>query len=151
MTIRMYSEVDFQSIEKIYNLSKLDELSQEDTLFTLLPLSEDKERSKLLFESQIFVYELESIVAFCAIFESEIRALFVHPNYRGHGIGKDLLEHLLSLTSRSASLYVAASNSFAKEMYKKSGFVITETFETTYNSVKVTVNKMVKNEGEQGA
>lgn len=144
MTIRKYSDDDFQSIEAIYNLSKLDELVQEDSTFTLLPLSEDKARNKQLFESQIFVYELESVVAFCAIFESEIRALFVHPNYRGRGIGKDLLEHLLSLSSRNARLFVAASNFSAKEMYKKFGFAVTETFETTYNCVAVTANKMVK-------
>lgn len=147
MTIRNYSEDDFQSIEEIYNRSKLDELTNEDATFILLPLSEDKTRNEQLFESQIFVYELESVVAFCAIFKSEIRALFVHPSHRGRGIGKDLLEHLLSLSSRKISLYVAASNFSAKEMYKKFGFVVTDTFETTYNSVAVTANKMVRDNG----
>ncbi|WP_125717630.1 GNAT family N-acetyltransferase [Pseudoalteromonas rubra] len=142
MHIRKYAEGDFQSIEEIYNLSKLDELARESATFTLLPLSEDKVRNKLLFESQIFVYELESVVAFCAIFGSEIRALFVHPDHRGQGIGKDLLEHLVALSSREVSLHVAASNSSAIEMYSKFGFVITETFETTYNSMAVTANKM---------
>lgn len=142
MTIRKFSKDDFQSIEEIYNLSKLDELAQEDSTFTLLPLAEDKARKKQLFESQIFVYELESVVAFCAIFKSEIRGLFVHPDHRGHGLGKDLLEHLISLSSQDLSLYVAASNLFAKKMYEKFGFVVTETFETTYNCVDVTANKM---------
>ncbi|MDW7550681.1 GNAT family N-acetyltransferase [Pseudoalteromonas sp. SCSIO 43201] len=147
MTIRTYTEDDFQSIEEIYNLSKLDELAQEAAEFTLLPLSEDIPRNEQLFESQIFVYELGSIAAFCALCHTEIRALFVHPDHRGKGIGKDLLKYLLSLTSQEASLYVVASNCVAKEVYKSVGFVVTETFETTYNSVAVTVDKMVRNKG----
>ncbi|MBX2857845.1 MAG: hypothetical protein KTR17_04210, partial [Cellvibrionaceae bacterium] len=40
-------------------------------------------------------------------------------------------------------LYVASSNRPAKSLYKRYGFTVTETFETTYNQKPVIAEKMV--------
>ena len=144
MNIRAYTQDDLSAISEIYNRSKLDELKFEDTEFSLLPLEKDEVRFKGLMESEVYVYQTQDqISGFAAIYENEIRALFVHPNGRGEGVGKKLMEFLLSNIQGQPCLFVVSSNRPAKDLYKKYGFSITDTFETTYNQVPVVANKMV--------
>ena len=144
MNIRDFSENDLPAILDIYEKSKLDELLYESVQFQLLPLEKDEKRLRELLESEIYVYEMVGVVAYCALFGSEIRALFVHPSERGKGIGKILLNYLLSKIDGSAILYVAKTNSPAKRLYEKYGFVVVEEFETTYNNISVLANKMTR-------
>jgi len=144
MNIRVFCENDFPAILDIYAKSKLDELRHESVQFQLLPLENDEKRLKELFESEIYVYEIGGVVAYCALFGSEIRALFVHPSDRGSGIGKLLLNFLLSKIDGCATLYVAKTNAPAKRLYEKFGFVVVEEFETTYNNISVMANKMTR-------
>ncbi len=145
MSIRQFLENDFPAIKDIYARSKLDELRFENQTFQLLPLERDARRLAELRESDIFVYEVDSrVVAYGALFKSEVRALFVHPDVRGLGIGRSLLEFLLSKIVRSANLYVAKNNAPAKKFYRAYGFFDVEEFETSYNGVSVYANKMVQ-------
>ena len=143
MRIRSFDESDFPAILDIYAKSKLDELVYERREFVLLPLEDDERRLAQLRESDVHVCEDNGVIAYGALFASEIRALFVHPDYRGKGLGKLLLMHLLSMIEGPAVLYVAKTNAPAKNLYEKFGFKVTEEFETTYNRVPVLANKMV--------
>lgn len=142
MSIRKYIQSDRNKILDIYAKSKLDELKFEKIKFELLPLEKDEKRFTQLFESDIYVYEENEVAAYCANFGSEISGLFVHPSNRRKGIGNKLFEFILSKTSDSAFLYVAASNSPAIKLYKKYGFEIIEEFSTSYNNVDVKAVKM---------
>lgn len=144
MNIRKFKEADFQDILDVYAASKLDELRYEKVDFELLPLDRDMKRLSLLQESDIYVCEDQSVIGYAAHCGSEIRALFVHPRGRRKGIGKGLLEFLLSIITGPAELYVAKSNSPAIELYKKYGFKTVEEFETTYNDIPVLANKMTR-------
>ena len=144
MSIRPFHANDLAALLDIYAKSKLDELIYEGREFVLLPLDQDQKRLAELQESDIYVCEDNGIVGYGALFGSEIRALFVLPNCRGKGIGKLLLKHLLSLVEKPTVLYVAKSNAPAKSLYETFGFRVTEEFETTYNSVPVLANKMVR-------
>ena len=144
MSIRPFHENDFAAILDIYAKSKLDELIYECTEFVLLPLEQDHKRLVELRESDVYVYDDNGVVGYGALLGSEIRALFVLPDYRGKGIGKLLLKHLLSCIEGSAILYVAKSNTPAKNLYETFGFKVAEQFETTYNCVPVLANKMVR-------
>lgn len=144
MSIRAYHQNDLPDIFDIYGLSKLDELKFEDQIFTLLPLEKDQVRLSGLMESEIYLYqEQDRIFGYGAINGNEIRALFVHPQFRGMGIGKKLLEFLLSVIEGQPCLYVTSSNQPAKHLYQRYGFKVTETFKTTYNQMPVVAQKMI--------
>lgn len=94
-------------------------------------------------ESEIFVYqEQDCVVAYGAYLGNEIRALFVHPDFRNKGIGNKLLIFLLSQIEGMACLYVAASNQPAKDLYQRYGFSVVDSFVTTYNKAPVIAEKM---------
>lgn len=143
MTIRPFNKTDLPAIFDIYRQCKLDELRFEQQTFTLLPLEEDETRLGQLLESDIFMYESNGILAYAALFHSEIRALFVTPQARGQGIGQQLLDFLLDKTNGVTRLYVAKTNAPAKQLYEKYGFKITEEFQTYYNGLPVQANMMV--------
>jgi putative acetyltransferase len=84
-----------------------------------------------------------------ALFGSEIRALFVHPDCRGKGIGTSLLVFLLSKMVGSATLYVAKTNAFAKKFYHNYGFKVVDELQTTYNGRPVLANKMLRVENNE--
>ena len=142
MKIRKFVDSDFPSIINIYAESKLDELEYESTKFELLPLNKDTVRLNKLRESDIYVYDDNGVIGYGAIYQSEIRALFISSSRRKEGIGKTLLEHLLLQAKDPVVLYVAKSNRKAKALYEKYGFDVTEEFETTYNGKAVLANKM---------
>ena len=149
MNIRPFAPADLPQLLHIYNASKLDELKNESAVFELLPLDQDPKRLGQLMASDIYMYQQthvngQVIVAYGAVYQSEIRALFVHPDNRGQGIGKALLEYLLLQVSGDASLHVAKSNHNAKALYEAYGFVVTGEFETEYNGVGVVANQMVR-------
>ncbi|MBI5591054.1 MAG: GNAT family N-acetyltransferase [Deltaproteobacteria bacterium] len=144
MKIRKYKKNDYYAILDIYAASKLDELRYEDVKFELLPLDRDMKRLGQLLESEIYIYEHDGVIGYCANCGSEIRALFVHPKSRGKGIGKCLLEFLLSKIPGPATLYVAKSNAPAKNLYTQFGFEVVEEFETSYNGLPVFANKMIR-------
>lgn len=142
MVIREYLESDFSNILAVYPTYILDELKYENTKFDLPPLDENELRCSLILGSEVYVYGDTEIIAFCAINGSEIRALFVHPNARGKGIGAQLLEFMLSKMNGTVILHVVASNSPAITLYQKYGFKINSEFMTTYNKMNVLANKM---------
>jgi putative acetyltransferase len=69
----------------------------------------------------------------------------VSPEYRAKGIGKHMLSFLINVSAgETLSLFVAASNIDAIGLYKKSGFVAGDKFETNYNGQSVYAIKMVR-------
>ncbi|QZO15447.1 GNAT family N-acetyltransferase [Pseudoalteromonas piscicida] len=148
MNIRELTEEDYPRIFEIYSKSKLDELRFEKKTFKLLPLEDDEKRLSALKESKIYVFDDGNILGFGAIFGSEIRALFVCPSARGNGIGRKMLEFLLSQICGKANLFVAKTNEPAKELYKAYGFEVSDEFLTEYNGESVYANEMVRIKGQ---
>ena len=146
MHIRPFKERDFPAILDIYLKSKLDELRFENGDFELLPLEKDKHRLSALRESEIYVYDDGAILGYGALCGTEIRALYVLPQNRTTGIGKILLEFLLTKSPGPASLMVASTNYPAINLYEGYGFEVIAEIETTYNGARVFANKMVCSE-----
>ena len=140
--IRPYTLKDHEKVLEIYSLSKLDELINEKENFELAPFERDVKRYNSLFQSKVFVYDDEGVKGYCAYYGNEIRAIFVHPEHRGRGIGTNMIEFLLSLLPNQSELYVAKTNFSAKRIYQKYGFEIVDEFQTKYNGKAVLANKM---------
>ncbi|CAM0556549.1 GNAT family N-acetyltransferase [Vreelandella titanicae] len=140
--IRVFEDQDFEAIEEIYTLAKLDEFRFERGPFELIPLRQDEERLRGLMESVIFVYADKGIRGYGAVYENEIRTLLVHPLFRRQGVGNQLFGHMIAWIGRPVTLCVARSNVAAKALYQQYGFKVTEEFEACYNGKPVLANKM---------
>jgi putative acetyltransferase len=94
-------------------------------------------------ESDVYVFYNEQLIeGYAALYGNEIRALFVRPESRCMGIGKELLEFLLSNLSSNVYLNVVSTNYPAKKLYNAYGFNVTGTFKTTYNQLPVLAERM---------
>jgi putative acetyltransferase len=147
MKIRESSDEDYPRVFDIYAKSKLDELRFEPVDFELLPLEKDEKRLSALIESKLYVYDDGQVLGYGAISGTEVRALFVCPEARGKGIGKGILEFLLSKIDGQANLFVAKSNTPAKELYRRYGFEVSDEFITDYNGQPVYANEMIRLHG----
>lgn len=67
-------------------------------------------------------------VVWVIVDEAHIATIAVHPGWRGRGLGKRLLEHILSEMKRNgmqtALLEVRAGNQVALQMYRRFGFEV---------------------------
>ena len=144
MGIRKYIARDFPDISEIYSHSKLDELINEKSEFSLIPLNKDNKRLQILMASDIYVYTEQNIIGYGGYNNREITALFVHPEHRGRGVGIALLEFLISKIPSHAYLYVAKSNIAAITLYRKHEFEIVDEFQAEYNGIPVLANKMIR-------
>jgi ribosomal protein S18 acetylase RimI-like enzyme len=70
------------------------------------------------------LYEGEPAGFFC-LSDSEVDSLFVLPQFRGKGIGTEVIRHCQS-TSPSLLLYVFRRNTGAVNLYRRMGFQITK-------------------------
>ena len=143
MKIRPYTPEDFIQVSSIYAQGKLDELVFELKEFTLIPLNQDKKRFSVFQRSQVFVYGEDKVLGYVAIHGSEITSLFVRADERGKAIGAQLLTFALTQRPLPMTLQVVTSNTPAKNLYLKQGFIKQESFLAEYNGVDVWVDKMI--------
>jgi ribosomal-protein-alanine N-acetyltransferase len=83
-----------------------------------------------------------AIAGFCAFWlvvdEIHINNVAVRPQFRGHGIGSDLLRYVLAearrLGAKRATLEVRASNEPARRLYERLGFYVAATRRSYYTN-----------------
>ena len=69
-------------------------------------LAEERKNIRTIWlpKAETWVFEADSIlVGFLSLIGNEVGAIFVHPDSQGHGIGRTLMEHAVSLCD---SLYL---------------------------------------------
>ena len=140
--IRPYKASDFGDIENIYNTSKKDEFAGENSSIAVTPLSDDKKMLDLFHTSNIYVFEKPDVVGFSGVKEAYISWLFVHPDFRRQGIGKELVLHMLSKMNGEVLLNVVRSNIAATNLYKNLGFQVTEEFTGKFQNNPIVAWKM---------
>ena len=122
--IRDYRPEDFDAVTILWRISRersLPEFQRTKGHF----FYEDQEyfRDHVLHENQVFVVESdERPVAFMAMRVDFIDHLYVHPDFQGRGIGKDLLEYARKLSPDHVWLYTLQINTEARAFYEKNGF-----------------------------
>ena len=137
MPVRRFNEADLAEVGRIYADAKRDELAYEGKVIEIIPLEEDVVILAAFRESDVIVYEDDRVVGFAAMFEGRLRALFVHGEARGRGVGRALLNAALARAPRGLSLYVAESNLNARQFYDRSGFTVTGRATRRYNGIDV--------------
>jgi len=80
---------------------------------------------------QLFIYidEHENITGFLGVAENKIEMLFIHPQFMGQGVGKQLTQFAVD-ELQSGKVDVNEQNSQAVGFYQHMGFVITGRSET---------------------
>ncbi|HWW71919.1 MAG TPA: GNAT family N-acetyltransferase [Duganella sp.] len=147
-------ESDFAAVCRIYVDAKRDELACEDQRIEVIPLREDARILAAFRESDVIVHDDDGVVGFAAIFDGQLRALFVHSSSRGKGVGRALLSAALARSPAGLSLHVAESNLNARQFYERSGFVLEGRSERHYNGCDISYVKMscsVVRSGEVGS
>ena len=84
-------------------------------------------------EEEVYVYEMnQRIVGFISIYQPDlfIHLLFVHPDYFGQGIGKELLTFAKSKYGLPLTLKCLVKNRKAQHFYEHLGFVREEKVKT---------------------
>lgn len=140
--VRKFNDADLGAVCRIYANAKRDELAYEGKLVEIIPLEEDAVIMAAFRESDVFVYEDGGVVGFAAMFDGQLRALFVHDDARGRGVGRALLDAALARAPGGLSLYVAASNLNARQFYERRGFAVTGHAYRHYNGIDVSYLQM---------
>ncbi|WP_205791332.1 GNAT family N-acetyltransferase [Microbacterium sulfonylureivorans] len=138
IVIRPYESRDWGDICRIHDAARLDELGGAGLLEAYLDLAATYENEGL-FDDEVWVAEVDGRVAgFIAGSRDEITWAYVDPGLYRRGVGRALVEHMLSLATGPVELEVLDGNS-ARAFYEALGFVL----ETT------TTGKLAGNEGFQ--
>ena len=140
--VRQFDEADFADVCRIYVGAKRDELAYQGQAVDMIPLEEDAVILAAFRESDVIVYDDGGVVGFAAMFDGQLRALFVHAEARGRGVGHALLNAALAREPGALSLHVAESNLNARHFYERSGFAVTGRSNRHYNGIDVSYLKM---------
>jgi len=126
MTVRVFVAADFPALCRIYLDAKREELKFESSPLEIVPLEQDEAILVAFKESDVIVFDDGAVHGFAATFSGQLRALFVHGDSRGKGIGQALLDAVLAKQTRGVSLNVAKSNAKALRFYARNGFSVGE-------------------------
>ena len=121
ITVRPYESRDWDHIRRIHDAARLDELRGAGLLDAYLDLEATYENEGL-FDDDVWVAELDGEVAgFLAGSADEITWAYVDPALYRRGVGRALVEHVLSRAPGSVELEVLEGNS-ARAFYEAVGF-----------------------------
>ena len=74
--------------------------------------------------SETYVFESDSkVVGFYSLYENNLAAIFVHPEFQGKGIGKQLMSHAKTRNVR-LTLSVYKENEDSYQFYLSQGFAV---------------------------
>lgn len=118
--IRKYKNSDLeQLLESWYRSAKIAYSFFEEEYFT-----QERKNIKEIYipNTETFVFEKDGVViGFIAMIEDEIGGLFVHPEFQGLKIGKQLVDFCFE-TRNSLIVEVFENNKIGRRFYDKYGF-----------------------------
>ncbi len=118
--IRKYEEADSEKIIEVWFAA-----SQVATPFLsdeFLTEERDNIRTMWLPKAETWVFEADdTVVGFISLIGNEVGAIFVHPEFQGHGSGRALMDHAASLRD-DLYLDVFKENAVGRRFYDRYGF-----------------------------
>ncbi|MCJ7715917.1 MAG: GNAT family N-acetyltransferase, partial [Anaerolineales bacterium] len=121
--IRTYQPADWQSICQIHDLARPDELLGSCDPKAFIPIEQDQEVEHLTLCKKMVAITPDRIAGFIGVDQGFIGWLYVHPDYYGQRMGRELLQQGLKLTTEKAWTIALAGNSRALSLYQSEGFV----------------------------
>jgi len=118
--IRKYIKSDDQAIiDTWYSASKV---AHPFLTMDFLKSEEENIRNIYLPNTETYVYEVNGeVIGFIALMGNEVGAIFLDPDYHGHGIGYRLMEFVSKLYNE-LEVEVFKKNSIGRAFYKRFGF-----------------------------
>jgi len=141
MAVREFTESDFPAVCKIYLEAKQDELQFESGRFEIVPLNQDAVILAAFKESTVLVFEEAEVLGFAALYDDQLRAMFVGRGARGRGVGQAMLNCARSRNGEMR-LNVAKSNFMAREFYERNGFIAVGEMSSMYGDKAITYVQM---------
>ena len=127
LSIRPYQDSDWPRLCAIHDAARKNELALAGLSDAFLPLEVAAQREGL-FDYALRVAELDGQAAgFAAFTDDELAWLYVDPALSRRGVGRALVEHVLSEMGRPVSIEVLSGNAPALALYESCGFCRTET------------------------
>ncbi|HIU64245.1 MAG TPA: ribosomal protein S18-alanine N-acetyltransferase [Candidatus Avacidaminococcus intestinavium] len=130
LKMRAMTKEDIQAVQSIDNATFFDCWSQEAWL---------EEITNELAIYQVLLHNAQ-IIGFAGFWlvagEAQITKIAIAEEYRGYGMGQQLLQNVLAIIwqreAEAVTLEVRKSNHTAQELYKKNGFKVTGVRESYY-------------------
>ncbi|MYM33551.1 GNAT family N-acetyltransferase [Duganella sp. FT94W] len=148
MAVRDYAPSDFHAVCRIYLDAKPAELASEPGQFVFTPLDRDPVLLTAFNESEVVVHDAGDVLGFAAMFDGQLRALFVHSLARGRGVGQSLLDMVIARAETPIALNVALGNSGAIRFYERNGFSIIGETTRQYNGIDVQYVRMLREQSK---
>jgi len=122
--IRDYRPSDWESICRVHDRSRPDELRGSFDARAFIPLALDPE-GEYINACEMFVAQQDrDVVAFAGIDNPYFAWLYVDPAFYGRGIGRALLRHCLQRLDEDAWTLACGNNDRAINLYVSEGFEV---------------------------
>lgn len=126
VSIRPYDAHDWDDLCRIHDAARVGELEGAGLLEAYLTLADTYEEEGL-FDDDVWVAELDGrVVGFLAASADEITWAYVDPAVQRRGVGRALVQHVLTRATGPVELEVLEGNP-ARAFYEALGFTVTAT------------------------
>lgn len=120
--IRKFNEFDMDSVLEIWLTASIKAHDFVEAAFWESQI--ENMRNIYIPASETYVYERDSkVTGFYALNENNLAAIFVHPEFQGQGIGKQLMSHARKQRIR-LTLNVYKENEASYQFYLSQGFSV---------------------------
>lgn len=122
LTYREYQDKDWKEICLIHDRARPDELKGSCDPRAFVPIEQDSEVEDLKASKKFVVCDDQTVVGFVGVDDDYLAWLYVHPDYYGRGIGRELLRIGIREIGEGAWTIVLDGNKAAIKLYEREGF-----------------------------
>lgn len=126
--LREYEEGDWESICRVHDLARPDELRGSCDARAFVPIATDPEAEDLKRCTKHVACDGSRVVGFVGVSGDYLAWLYVDPEYYGRGIGRRLLRLVLPSLGPTAWTIVLDGNLSAIRLYESEGFAVVRTY-----------------------
>lgn len=127
---REYQDADWKAICRIHDLARPDELKGSCDPRAFVPIEQDEEAEDLKLHKKFVAHDDDAVIGFVGVDGDYLAWLYVHPEYYGQGIGRELLRIGIREIGAGAWTIVLEGNKKAIALYQSESFQEIERFDS---------------------